>query len=115
MNIYLKSCITAALIVLISEIAKLNDKLGSLLASLPLMTFLTLFWLYFKQQGNAKIANHVYHTFWYVLPTLPMFYLFPQLLQTFGFWGAMVASGALTAVGFVILAMILKNFGIILL
>ena len=65
MNIYLKFCITAALIVLISEIAKLNDKLGSLLASLPLMTFLTLFWLHFEQQGNTKIANHAYYGFCY--------------------------------------------------
>lgn len=85
--------ITAGLIVLISELAKLNDKLGSLLASLPLMTFLTLFWLYFEQQSQEKIANHAYYTFWYVLPTLPMLFVFPQLLQKLGFWGATAVIG----------------------
>lgn len=112
MNIYLKFMITAGLIVLISELAKLNDKLGSLLASLPLMTFLTLFWLYFEQQSQEKIANHAYYTFWYVLPTLPMFFVFPQLLQKLGFWGATAGSVVLTVACFVLLAVVMKKFGI---
>lgn len=112
MNIYLKFIITAGLIVLISELAKLNDKLGALLASLPLVTFLTLFWLYFEQQSSEKIANHAYYTFWYVLPTLPMFLVFPQLLQKFGFWGAIASSVVITVICFMGLAVVIKRFGI---
>ena len=79
--ILIKLFATAAVIVLISEIAKISDKLGALIASLPLITFLTLIWLYVEKQDQEKIANHAYYTFWYVLPTLPMFLLFPFLLK----------------------------------
>ena len=46
-----KYLITAGLVVLISEIAKRSDKIGALIAALPFVTILTLFWLYFKKQG----------------------------------------------------------------
>lgn len=45
-----KYLITAAIVVLISEAAKRSDKLGSLIAALPLVTVLTLVWLYIEQQ-----------------------------------------------------------------
>lgn len=85
MNIWLKYAITALLVVLISEFAKRSDRLGALLASLPVVTLLTLVWLYVERQPSEKIANHAYYTFWYVIPTLPMFLLFPYLLPKIGF------------------------------
>lgn len=42
MNIWLKYVITTFLVVIISEIAKRSDKFGALVASLPLVTLLTL-------------------------------------------------------------------------
>lgn len=57
-----KYLITAGLVVLISEVAKRSDKLGALIAALPLVTVLTLFWLYFENQSPEKIANHAYYT-----------------------------------------------------
>ena len=44
-----------------------------MVAALPLVTELTLIWLHVERQPEAKIANHAWYTFWYVLPTLPMF------------------------------------------
>ncbi len=64
-----KYAITAGLVVLISELAKRSDRLGGLVAALPLVTVLTLVWLYVEQQPTARIANHAWYTFWYVLPT----------------------------------------------
>ncbi len=52
-----KYLITAGLVVLISEVAKRSDKLGALIAALPLVTVLTLLWLYFEKQPTEKIAN----------------------------------------------------------
>ena len=66
-----KYLITAGLVVFISEIAKRSDKLGGFIAALPLITLLTLIWLYIEKQSDEKIANHAYYTFWYVIPTLP--------------------------------------------
>tara|TARA_B100000035_G_scaffold315481_1_gene336870 strand:+ start:47554 stop:47910 length:357 start_codon:yes stop_codon:yes gene_type:complete len=110
--ILLKLFATAAIIVLISEIAKISDKLGALIASLPLITFLTLVWLYVEKQDHEKIANHAYFTFWYVLPTLPMFLLFPILLKNLGFWFALVLSIIFTIVLFLIYVQFLKIFDI---
>lgn len=113
--LFIKYLTTAALVVLISEIAKRSDKFGALIASLPLVTLLTLFWLYFEKQPDSKIANHAYYTFWYVVPTLPMFLVFPQLLQRFGFWAAIACSVVITVISFGLFALIVRRFGIELL
>jgi hypothetical protein len=76
-----KYLITAAVVVAVSEVAKRSDRLGALLASLPLVTLLALTWLYIEKQPTEKIANHAWYTFWYVVPTLPMFLAFPALLD----------------------------------
>ncbi len=109
-----KYAITALMVVLISEAAKRSDKLGGLIAALPLVTVLTLIWLYVEQQPSEKIANHAWYTFWYVLPTLPMFLVFPFLLPRIGFWWTMAASVVITLVCFVAAALVLKRFGIVL-
>jgi hypothetical protein len=57
-----------------------------LVAALPLVTVVTLVWLYLENQSMEKISNHAWYTFWYVLPTLPMFIAFPLLLPKLGFW-----------------------------
>ncbi len=113
--IFIKYLITAAVVVAVSELAKANDKLGGLIAALPLVTVLTLIWLYVEQQPASKIANHAYYTFWYVLPTLPMFLLFPYLLPKIGFWLTLVSCIVVTLLVFYVYAMALKQFGINLL
>ena len=110
-----KYAITAALVVIISEVAKRSDRLGGLLASLPLVTLLTLVWLYVEKQPAEKIANHAWYTFWYVVPTLPMFLVFPMLLSRFGFWPALGLSALLMIVSFGVFALAVKPFGIRLL
>lgn len=111
----IKYLTTAALVVLISEVAKRSDKFGALIASLPLVTLLTLFWLYFEKQPDSKIANHAYYTFWYVVPTLPMFLVFPQLLLRFGFWAAIAFSVVITVISFGLFAFVVRRFGVDLL
>ncbi len=115
MPLFIKYLITAALVVFISEIARRSDQLGALIASLPLVTFLVLIWLHLENQPGIKITNHAYYTFWYVIPTLPMFLVFPYLYQHSGFWPALAACVLLTIVLFVLWAMLVKQFGINLL
>lgn len=107
-----KYSITAFLVVLISEVAKRSDKMGSLIAALPTVTLLTLIWLYVEKQPADSISNHAWYTFWYVLPTLPMFLVFPLFYRLVGFWFALLLCGLLTAVVFVLLALVLNRFGI---
>ncbi|OZB49306.1 DUF3147 family protein [Polynucleobacter sp. MWH-UH19D] len=110
-----KYLLTAGMVVFISEVAKRSDKLGGFIAALPLMTLLTLTWLFIENQSEEKIANHAYYTFWYVIPTLPMFLLFPYLLPRLGFWLTMGASVVVTVICFGLFALLMKNFGVELL
>ena len=110
-----KYLITAAVVVLVSELAKANDKLGGLIAALPLVTVLALIWLHIENQPITKVANHAYYTFWYVIPTLPMFLLFPYLLPKWGFWPTLIGCIVFTLVVFYLYVLLLKNFGINLL
>lgn len=109
-----KYLITAGMVVLISELAKRSDRLGSLVAALPLVTILTLIWLQIEAQSQEKIANHAWYTFWYVIPTLPMFLLFPYLLPRWGFWLSLLISCVFTALLFAGFALIMKRFGVAL-
>lgn len=110
-----KYLLTAAIVVLVSEVAKRSDKLGGLVAALPLMTLLTLIWLYVEKQPMDKISNHAWYTFWYVIPTLPMFLAFPVLLPHIGFWPTLLACVVITGICFAALAQLVRQFGIELL
>lgn len=108
----IKYLLSAAIIVLVSEVAKHSGRGGALLASLPVVTLMVLVWLYVDGQPTSKLANHAWYTFWYVLPTLPMFALFPWMLERWGFVLTMVVSALLTIACFVLLAMLVKRWGI---
>ena len=115
MWIVFKLLMTSGMVVLISEVAKKSDRLGGLIAALPLVTVMTLIWLYIEKQPESKIANHAWYTFWYVVPTLPMFLAFPFLHDRIGFWWALSSSAAIALACFVIFALVVKQFGIDLL
>lgn len=110
-----KYLLTAAVVVVVSEAAKRSDKLGGFVAALPLVTILALIWLYVENQPQQKIANHAWYTFWYVLPTLPMFLAFPALLPRLGFWPTLVACIIITVVCFGLFTLLVRRFGIELL
>jgi len=110
-----KYALTAAVVVLVSELAKRSDKLGAFIAALPLVTVLALIWLYVEDQPQQKIANHAWYTFWYVVPTLPMFLAFPALLPRLGFWLTLLASVTITVLSFGIFALLVRRIGVQLL
>lgn len=91
-----KLLLTSGLIVLISEVVKRSDKFGALIAALPLTTLLVISWMYFEEQPNKKIADHMVLTFYFVLPSLPMFLIFPYLIHKLGFIAALSLSIIIT-------------------
>ena len=107
-----KYSLTALVVLIVSEFAKRNPQLGGLVAALPIVTVLTLVWMQLEQQTTEKIASHATYTFWYVLPTLPMFLVFPYALHKLGFWLGLFASITLTAIIFYGYAVALKHFNI---
>ena len=108
-----KYAVTALVIVLVSELAKRSDKLGALISSLPFVTIMVMIWLYLEKQGSQKIGNHAYYTFWYVIPTLPMFLVMPWLMaKGLNFWLALVICAVITAICFLLTAILAKRFGV---
>lgn len=83
-----------------------------MIAALPLISIPALIWLYVENQPAGKLANHARYTFWYVVPTLPMFLLFPWLLQRLGFWWALDSCALITIACFAAFAVVLRRFGI---
>ncbi len=105
--------ISAALIALISELGKKQPALAALVASLPLVSVLAMSWMYAEKVGSERIAAHSQATFWYVLPSLPMFLVLPAMLrQGIGFHLSLGACIVLTAALYLATAFTLARFGI---
>jgi hypothetical protein len=107
-----KYLITAAIVVGVSELVKINERLGALIAALPTVTILVLIWMYLEDQPPERIANHAWYTLWYVIPTLPMFMIFPIVYAKWSFWLALVSTALLTILCFVFFAYLMDKFGI---
>lgn len=76
-----KAIISAIIVVIVSETARRNPGTGALIASLPLISVLGMIWLWRDTQDIERMAAHSSATFWYVLPSLPMFLVIPVLLR----------------------------------
>jgi hypothetical protein len=111
-----KLLISALVILFVTKIQLFHDRLSALLIALPLTSLLAIIWMRAEGQGSDRIANHAEATFWFVLPTLPMFLVLPWMLRNgWGFGAALVANCVLTVLLFFVLVTILKPFGIRLL
>ncbi len=77
----IKAAISGLLVAAVSEVAKRNPGLGGLIASLPLVSVLGIIWLWRDHQAPERIAAHAQATFWFVLPSLPMFLAIPAMIQ----------------------------------
>ncbi|HZQ13186.1 MAG TPA: DUF3147 family protein [Pseudolabrys sp.] len=111
----IKAALSGVIIAVVSEVARRSPTLGALIVSLPLVSILGILWLW-RDTGDAeRIAAHAQSTFWYVLPTLPMFLLMPALLRAgANFWLTLTACCALTFVLYLVTVWLLGKFGIAL-
>src|SRR6478735_6455997 len=92
-----KLLITAAIILFVNKIQLVNDRLSALLIALPLTSLLAMIWMYEAKQTPIRIANHAEGTFWFVLPTLPMFLIIPWMLRReWGFWSTLATNAVIT-------------------
>ena len=107
-----KLLLSAGIIVLISEISKRLPLLGSLIASLPLISVLGMIWMYAETKDSAKIADHAEGTFWYVIPSLPMFLLMPWMMRKGISFPVSISAGiALTGLLYLFMTKALATFG----
>jgi hypothetical protein len=109
----LKAAISGVIVMAVSEIAKRSPAFGALVASLPLVSLLAIIWLWRDTGDTVRIANHAEATFWYVIPSLPMFLALPFMLRAgFNFWLARSLSCVLTVLLYFITVLIASRFGV---
>ena len=109
----IKAVVSGILIAAISEIAKRSPGFGALVASLPLVSVLGMIWLWRDRPDAENMAAHAGATFWYVLPSLPMFLAIPALLRNgVPFWIALGLGCALTIGLYLAMAWIGPRFGL---
>ncbi|MGB7205043.1 MAG: DUF3147 family protein, partial [Anderseniella sp.] len=93
----IKALLSGIIIAVVSEVSRRAPAFGALIVSLPLVSLLAIVWLWNDTRDVVRIADHAQATFWFVLPSMPMFLVLPMLLRAgVGFWPALAASCALT-------------------
>ncbi|WP_243370071.1 DUF3147 family protein [Microvirga solisilvae] len=109
----IKAAVSGVLVMIISEVARRSPGLGGLIASLPLVSVLGIIWLWRDTSDLERIASHSQATFWFVLPSLPMFLAFPMMLRHgLGFWLSLALSCLLTMGLYLVTLWILPRIGI---
>lgn len=68
-----KIIISGILIALVSSLAKIYPKWAALLTALPLVTFLSLIWIYVETKDLDLLATYTRDVFFWVLPSLFFF------------------------------------------
>ena len=109
----LKALISGILIAAASTVAKRYPGFGALIASLPLVSVLGMIWLWSEKPDAENMAAHAGATFWYVLPSLPMFLLIPALLRYgISFWLALISGCVLTIILYALMTWLAPRFGL---
>jgi hypothetical protein len=109
----LKAAISGIVVMLASEVARYKPAAGGLIASLPLVSVLAAIWLWRDTGDAVRIASLLESTFWFVLPSLPMFVAVPMLLRHgLNFWLCLVLGCVLTVTLYAITIWLLPRLGI---
>lgn len=108
-----KLVVTALIIIVVTKIQLYSDKLSALLIALPFTSLIAMVWMRSERPNEPeRIAGHAEATFWFVLPTLPMFLILPWMLRNgWNFWSALGANCLITVGCFWITVAILRHFG----
>lgn len=109
----IKAALSGLIVMAISEIAQRSPAIGGLLASLPLISILGIIWLWRDTADVERVAAHAQSTFWFVLPSLPMFLVLPVMLRHgLGFWACMFVSCGLTVALYFVTFWLLHKLGV---
>lgn len=112
LQLLIKAALSGLIIALIAEIGKRSPTFAALIASLPLVSVLGMIWLYRDTADTERLAVHAVATFWYVLPSLPMFLLCPWLWrQGMNFYLGLLLGCVLTVLLYLLMRAALTRFG----
>ena len=113
LHLLVKAAVSGLIIAAVSEIARRSPAIGALVTALPLVAILSMIWLWRGSQDTEGMAAYAEATFWYVLPSLPMFLAIPALLRRgVPFWPALGAGCLLTILLFLGLTALAPRLGL---
>jgi hypothetical protein len=109
----IKAAVSGAIIAIVSEVSRRQPGWGGLIASLPLVSVLALIWLWRDTHDPDAAAAQAMSTFWFVLPSLPLFLVFPWLIRSgMSFWLSLGIACALTILLYAAFGAIAPRLGI---
>ena len=82
----LKIILSAFMVLAITEATKRFGFWGALLASLPILSLISMIWIYTDTKDTQKISEFSIQVFWFVLPSPGLFLSLPWLLSRFSFF-----------------------------
>ena len=77
----IKIIITALIIFIASEIGKRDTLVGAIFASLPLISLLSIIWIYIETREVERIIAFSYSVFSMLMPSLSFFLTLPYFLK----------------------------------
>ncbi|MGW8195777.1 MAG: DUF3147 family protein [Desulforhopalus sp.] len=108
-----KIIVTAALIVVISELSKRNTLAGAIFASIPLVSVLAMSWLYWETKDVKRISVLATNVFWLTLPSLVLFVTFPLFIKNgLSFYPSIGISLGITVGCYFLMLLILNHYGV---
>lgn len=108
-----RALLSGIIVALVAMVARRNPAAGALIASLPLISLLGMIWLWRDTGDPARLADHAEATFYYVLPSLPMFLLIPWMLRNgSNFWIAIGAGCLMTILLYLLTIFVAARFGV---
>ena len=78
---FIKVFISSAIILLVSDIAKRDNLLGGLVASIPIVSVLSMIWLYIDTNDIDKVKALANGILWMIFPSMSFFIVLPILIN----------------------------------
>ena len=111
--ILIKTLITAVVIVAVSEIARRSSLLAGLIASIPLVSFLAIIWLYWETKDSQKIVDLSYSIIIMIIPSLTFFIVLPFVMKLqSSFVISMIVATVSTIIAYWLFILLLGKFGV---
>ena len=109
----IEALVSGVLVAAVSEVSRKFPGVCGLIASLPLVSVLGMMWLWRATEDPERMATHALATFWFVLPSLPMFLVIPVLLKRGAlFWPTLAAGCLLTITLYAIMVWLGPKLGL---
>ena len=112
---FIKAVISGLIVATVATIAKRYPGWGGLVASLPLVSVLSMIWLYGETRNVESVAKLSLGAFWFFLPSVPMFLIIPALLRSgMSFAATMFLACAITILLYAAMSWVAPRLGIML-